>query len=252
LIGRYNNFNKTWENKYLFINVNNKGVCLIYKASVAVSKQYNVERHFMTMHKDYVSKYPDNSEIRRNFVEDLKRNLRSRQAIFSKPVNKANAATIASYKITEILAKKKKPFEDGNVIKECLVVAGNSLLNEFKNKTEMCNTNKEVQLSRSTVTRRLECMSDNTEQQMRQDLEICEFSSLQLDESTDVNDVSQLLVFIRMVFNDGNIKEKLLKTIPLHGKTRGEDIFQSFYASLLEMNVPIHKLVPSSHMALQP
>jgi hypothetical protein len=46
-----------------------------------------------------------------------------------------------------------------------------------------------------------------------------------------------------MVLNDGNIKEELLKTIPLHGKTRGEDIFQSFYDSLLEMNVPIHKLV---------
>jgi hypothetical protein len=71
-------------------------------------------------------------------------------------------------------------------------------------------------------------MSDDTEQQMRQDLEICEFFSLQLDESTDVSDVSQLLVFIRMVFNYGNIKEELLKIIPLHGKTRGEDIFQGF------------------------
>jgi hypothetical protein len=45
-----------------------------------------------------------------------------------------------------------------------------------------------------------------------------------------------------MVLNDGNIKE-LLKTIPLHWKTKGENIFQSFYAGLLEMNVPIHKLV---------
>jgi hypothetical protein len=196
----------------------------------------------MTMHKDYISKYPDNSEIRRNKVEDLKHNLRSRQAIFSKPVNKAKAAIITSYKITEILAKKK-PFEDGNMIKECLVVAGNSLCNEFKNKTEICNAIKEVQLSQSTVTRRVEYMSDDSEQQMRQDLEICEFFSLQLDESTDVGDVSQLVVFIRMVFSDGNIKEELLKTVPLHGKTRGEDIFQSFYASLLEMNVPIHKLV---------
>jgi hypothetical protein len=34
----------------------------------------------------------------------------------------------------------------------------------------------------------------------------------------------------------------LLKTIPSHGKTRGEDIFQSCYASLLYMNAPIHKL----------
>jgi hypothetical protein len=37
---------------------------------------------------------------------------------------------------------KKKPFEDGNVIKECLVAAGNSLFNEFKNKTEICNAIK--------------------------------------------------------------------------------------------------------------
>jgi hypothetical protein len=26
-----------------------------------------------------------------------------------------------------------------------------------------------------------------------------------------------------LVFNDGNIKEELLKTIPLYGKTRGKD-----------------------------
>jgi hypothetical protein len=85
-------------------------------------------------------------------------------------------------------------------------------------------------------------MSNDTEQQMRHDLEICEFFSLQLGGSTNVSDLSQLLVFIRMVFNNGNIKE-LLKIIPLHGKTRGEDIFRSFHASLLKMNVPIHKLV---------
>jgi hypothetical protein len=69
----------------------------------------------------------------------LKRNLRSRRAIFSKPINKAKATTIALYKFTELLAtkkkkKKKKPFEDGDVIKEYLIVAGDSLFNEFKNK----------------------------------------------------------------------------------------------------------------------
>jgi hypothetical protein len=34
-----------------------------------------------------------------------------------------------------------------------------------------------------------------------------------------------------------------LKTVPLHGKTVGEEMFQSFYANLLEINVPIHKLL---------
>jgi tRNA C32,U32 (ribose-2'-O)-methylase TrmJ len=54
--------------------------------------------------------------------------------MFFEPMNKANAVTIASYKITEILAKKKKKkhFEDGNAIKECLVMAGHAIFNEFK------------------------------------------------------------------------------------------------------------------------
>jgi len=76
--------------EYFFINVNNKCVCLICNASVAVSKKCNAERHFMTMHKDYLSKYPNNSESGRNKVEDMKHNLSSRQSILSKPINKYN------------------------------------------------------------------------------------------------------------------------------------------------------------------
>jgi hypothetical protein len=37
------NFNEKWENKYFFINVNNKCMCLICNASVAVSKKCNAE-----------------------------------------------------------------------------------------------------------------------------------------------------------------------------------------------------------------
>jgi hypothetical protein len=46
-----------------------------------------------------------------------------------------------------------------------------------------------------------------------------------------------------VVFNDGSIKLELLTTVPLHGNSRGENIFQSFDASLLQMNIPIHKLL---------
>jgi hypothetical protein len=57
-----------------------------------------------------------------NKIEVLKHNVLLHQAIFSKPVNKARVATIASYKIREVLAKKMMiPFENGNV-KECLVM----------------------------------------------------------------------------------------------------------------------------------
>jgi hypothetical protein len=89
-------------------------------------------------------------------------------------------ATTTSYNITEISAKEQS-FDDGNVIKECSAVAGNS----FKHKTEICNAIKEVQSSRCTVSRTVGCLSNDNEQQPRQNLEICEFLSLQLNESAD-------------------------------------------------------------------
>jgi len=90
-------FNENWKNKYFFINVNNKCMCLMCNASVAVGKKCNVKWHSMTMHKDYISKY-SNSEIHRNKVEDLKCNLWLCQAIFSKPINKAKALPLLHIK----------------------------------------------------------------------------------------------------------------------------------------------------------
>jgi len=34
-----------------------------------------------------------------------------------------------------------------------------------------------------------------------------------------------------------------LTSVPLHGNSRGENIFQSFHGSPLQMNIPIHKLL---------
>jgi hypothetical protein len=57
-----------------FIHVSNKCVWITCKAR-------DVERNLMAMHKDYISKHPEKSEIRRNKSENLKRNLRSPQAM---------------------------------------------------------------------------------------------------------------------------------------------------------------------------
>jgi hypothetical protein len=88
-------------------------------------------------------------------------------------------------------------------------------------------------------------MYSDTEQ-LRWDLVIPEFLNLQPDESADVCGVSVLLVFIRMLFNDDSIKRKPLKTMPSLGKARGEDIFRSLCAILVEM-----KWTPP-HMVLRP
>ena len=43
----------------------------------------------------------------------------------------------------------------------------------------------------------------------------CKYISLALDESADVRDVNQLLIFIRTINKNFTIHEELLQTIPL-------------------------------------
>ncbi|KAL2089187.1 hypothetical protein ACEWY4_016086 [Coilia grayii] len=55
----------------------------------------------------------------------------------------------------------------------------------------------------------------------------CKYFSLALDESTDVMDVSQLLIFARTIDSTFEVHEELLKLVSLHGTTKGTDIFNA-------------------------
>lgn len=82
-----------------------------------------------------------------------------------------------------------------------------------------------MQLSARTVTRRIEVIAENFEAELANDVENCIFFSLQMDKSTDVTNISQLAICVKMVFSDFTTKEEFLKVLPLKGSTRGEDIF---------------------------
>jgi hypothetical protein len=66
-------------------------------------------------------------------------------------------ATIACCWITENFAKNK-PFKGSEVNGESLSVADSSLINAFKNETQIFSKIKDVQLSRSIVARSVEYM----------------------------------------------------------------------------------------------
>ena len=55
----------------------------------------------------------------------------------------------------------------------------------------------------------------------------CKYFSLALDESTDVMDVSQLLIFTRTIDSSYEVHEELLKLVSLHDTTKGTDIFNA-------------------------
>ena len=53
----------------------------------------------------------------------------------------------------------------------------------------------------------------------------CRYFSIALDESTDVTDISQPLIFARIVDEDFGVHEELLTIHPLKGGTKGSDIY---------------------------
>ena len=106
-------FHREWEDDYFFTFTNSKSVCLICNAAVAIPKKGNLERHFLTVHKKYANDFPARSALRTEKVSELKRQLAAKQAVFTRPVNKSKAATVASYRVSRVLAKRKKSFKDG-------------------------------------------------------------------------------------------------------------------------------------------
>lgn len=210
---------------------------------MAIPKKGNLERHFNTIHSKYQTDFPPNSEIRKSKLQALKSQLTVQENMFSRPIEQSKAATEASFQISYRIAQKCKPFSDGEYIKEIFEEVSDSLFVNFKNKNEIKKAIHGLQLSRNTVMRRIETMSENINEQLQRDIVRCVAFSLQLDESTDITDTAQLLIFIRMVFEDFSTKEELLSMISLKGKTRGLDIFTEFKAYISKIKLPLYKLV---------
>ncbi len=61
--------------------------------------------------------------------------------------------------------------------------------------------------------------------QVLKDLSICKYFSLQFDESLDT---AQLVVFVRMAFQDATTKEDFLTLLHLKERTKGEDIYNKW------------------------
>jgi hypothetical protein len=76
-------------------------------------------------------------------------------------------------------------------------------------------------------------------EQLRQELQFCTCFNILLIEATDICVFPGYFLLFARFSKDGSTKEDVLKTVSLHGKTRGKIL----YASLLEMNVSVHKIV---------
>ena len=126
-----------------FTQVKDKAVCLIGRQSFNALKSYNLKRRHEQKH-DVIAKLNDSA--RNTKLQLLKSNLQAQQNVFQKAASEDKAIVNASLRISQIIAKKIKPFSDGEFVKDCLLAAVEELaptkINDFR----------KISLSRQTVT----------------------------------------------------------------------------------------------------
>lgn len=216
---------RTYSESYLqfgFTSIEQNGIvipqCVICHKTLGNDsmKPSLLTRHLEKVHPEFINKDLDFFKYKETVLK--KQRLDSGGRIFQQN----NAALKASYEVSLLIAKQKKPYTIG----EDLVLPAAKTMIRCVLRDECAKKLNTISLSNSTVQRRIEEMSVDILQQVI--CEICKSEvgfSIQLDESTDITNCAQLLVFARYVGKEG-IKEELLMNSALEATTRGEDVFK--------------------------
>ncbi|KAL4136222.1 hypothetical protein QTP88_007773 [Uroleucon formosanum] len=178
--------------------------------TVAVFKEYNVKRHYETKHNDYLK---FSSEVKQSKLREFTSQLKTQQKMFSSALQQPSNIVKASYSVSFLIAKKMKKFSDGEFVKECLEAVVKDILPD-KNKLF-----SNISSSRKTVCRRINDISNEIIVKLRDRIQDFKYFSIAFDESTDISDTAQLVIFVRGVNESFQITEEMLKLISLKGTT---------------------------------
>ena len=129
----------------------------------------------------------------------------------------------ASYEVALTIPKQKKPHSIAEtLVKPCAIKMAERVLGKQSSKKL-----EAISLSNDTIRLRINEMADDISFQLISELKSCLHGlfSIQLDESTDISNVSHLMVFVRRGSVTG-IKEAILFCSPLESTTRAADILQ--------------------------
>lgn len=134
------------------------------------------------------------------------------------------------------LAKASKPVSKGEFLKECMVKIAGLLCPESKDKFE------KISLSCRTVTRCVELIDEDIASEIQKRQRFFRLYSLALNESNNIKDTAQLLIFIQGINDSFEITEEFLTMEFLKGKTRGQDLYEWVSAVIERMKLLWSKL----------
>ena len=235
-------FRVEWTENFAFIrNLNGHPACLICKEKFAHNKKSNLD---ILQHASFSTKYPA-GDARKKAVEELQKSQESSTSVFNNWMQSSSNINMASFVVSQEIAKRGKPYTDGEYIKSCFINASEELFRDFKNKADILKKIKELPLSAKTIKDRTIKMCSNITIQQIEDLKLVSALSIAVDESCDINDTAQVSLFVRFMSHSGP-KEELLGLLPLKGQTRGEDIANAVIECMEKHHIPLDKIVSIS------
>ena len=156
----------------------------------------------------------------REFFQRKMEQLGKQQSNLVKQNKISDSQLEASYRVSLKIARAKKPHTIGeNLIKPAATELARIMLGE-----DAAKILGSVPLSNNTIQRRIQDMGSDCKDQLIEDLKKSDFA-LQLDESTDIANQAQLLVYVRYLNSKNEISEEMLFSHEMEGRTTGECIF---------------------------
>ena len=138
----------------------------------------------------------------------------------------------ASYLIALQIAKNKKPYTIGeDLIKPCMLQACETVLGK-----QAVQRLKVIPMSANTVKHRIKEMANNIENQVMKMVKNSSFYSIQVNESTDVNNKALLFCLLRVECEE-ELQEELLCSFNLQGRTTSFETFKALGSYFLEHGI---------------
>lgn len=185
-------------------------------------------RHLESKHKEF------NNKPRDFFIRKVKE-LTAQKKVMS-TISKVDYSLVkASYLVAFRIAKCKKPYNIGEtLIKPCLLDVTSELLGPSAAKKM-----NDLPLSNDTISRRINDISVDIEEQVIDKVKLSKWFSIQLDKSTDVSQKAILLCYVRFIdFQTSELCEDLLCCCELPSHTTGSEVFKRLneYIQKIQLN----------------
>ena len=128
--------------QYFFTESRNNCVCLVYHETVSVYKEYNVKRHYETKHASTFNKLSGADCAEK--TKQLEDSLTTQHLYFKRAQESNESITKSSLEVALLVAKRSKPFAEGEFIKTCVMKMVEHICPQKKDFANVC-------LARNTV-----------------------------------------------------------------------------------------------------